>query len=139
MHASLEVETQVLFTLKSYFDAYAKRDIEAVMKCFSSSPDVLLLGTGHDNKALGEACVCDAIMREWACTESLQFRCDWHTVSVWSQVAWVAAEVTLTGTSEGAKFCVPLRLTLVLEQHTSRWFIAQYHLSDGCGRAEDIA
>ena len=53
MNADTETHNQVIRTLQTFTDAYANRDLDRFLGCFSTSGEVMIYGTGPDEKRVG--------------------------------------------------------------------------------------
>lgn len=129
MKAEPKIVAEAISVLNRFADAYSRRDKEGLLSLFVSDPDVLLLGTGPDEKCMGLKEIEAQAERDWAQSESLVLDFTWHSVSAKGAVAWVATEgVARIVTVEG-EVTLPLRWTVVLEERDGRWLIAQSHAS----------
>ena len=55
MKADPKTEEAAMNIVKKWFEAFVKRDIDAVLSFFAPDPDVVLIGTGRDEKCIGLA------------------------------------------------------------------------------------
>jgi ketosteroid isomerase-like protein len=129
MKANSEVEAQVKGTLRKFVDAYANRDMKALMECFAPDDDVVLYGTGADEKRVGFQEMRAQVERDWAQTDSIAISFTWTSVSAAHGVAWVAADSIFSFTVGGESGTLPARLTVVLEEREGQWLIVQSHFS----------
>jgi len=129
MKADAPTEQAVLTTLHQLTEAYADRDLSVFMCCFAPDADVMLYGTGEDEKRCGLLQIRAQVERDWEQTEQAQLHFDWISVSAADPVAWLAADGAFLLRVAGQKITLPTRLTMVLEQRDNRWFIMQAHFS----------
>ena len=92
-------------------------------------PDLVLLGTGADEKRIGQAEALAQTKRDWAQSETSSLEIGWHLVSSAGTVAWVTADIAFQFKAGGQQMALPGRLTAVLEQRDGKWLIAQSHFS----------
>jgi len=123
------VDKAVRSILQDFSDAYQKRNIEDLIDCFSPDGDVLLYGTGADEKRLGVAEIRSQAERDWAQTESASIVFDWMSISAAGEVAWVAVDGAFNLRIDGQDLALPARITFVLERRDGKWLIAHAHFS----------
>lgn len=129
MKADSKTEAEVKAVLKTFVESYAKRDLDALMGCFAPDGDVLLYGTGADEKRLGTTEIEIQAKRDWEQTETASMVLQSMSVSGAGPVAWVAADGALDLRAEGQDMHVPVRITFVLEKRGSAWLVVHAHFS----------
>jgi len=129
MKANAKTEAAVMGVLNKFMETYQKRDIEGLMSLFPPDDDQVLFGTGADEKRVGRDQIRFQAERDWSQTEALAFNFTWHQISAAGPVAWIAAEGQGQGKVGGQEIAFPLRMTSVLEQRGSEWFLVQSHVS----------
>jgi ketosteroid isomerase-like protein len=129
MKANGKTEAAVLATLDKLTESYAKRDMEGLMALIAPDDDLVLFGTGADERRVGRDEFRLQAERDWAQSEALDFQIGWHSVSAAGSVAWLAADGTGRGRAGGQEFAFPFRLTAVLEQRGDEWLFVQSHFS----------
>lgn len=105
------------------------RDMDLLLSCFSKDTDVLLYGTGADEKRMGIAGIRTQVERDWAQSDALSVGYDWVSVSSEGNVAWAAIDGTIHFSMEDAEGMMPARLTFVLVKKGGSWKIVQAHFS----------
>lgn len=129
MKADAQTEAAVLATVQEYTQAYEQHDMNRLLALFAPDPDVMLWGTGADEKRVGLAEIRAQAERDWAQSEAISLEWGWHSVSAAGSVAWVAADVIGHITVGGQQVHLPLRVSAVLEQRGGRWLWMQAHAS----------
>lgn len=99
------------------------------MDCFASDADVLVYGTGADEKRLGAEQIGSQAERDWAQTESASIALDWISVSAAGEVAWAAVDGAFNLRADGKELALPARMTFILERREGRWVIVHAHFS----------
>jgi ketosteroid isomerase-like protein len=127
--ADTQTEAAVLATLEQFKLAYEHRDVERLLALFAPDADVVLFGTGADEKRIGLAEIRVQAERDWAQSEAFTVEWGWHSVSTAGTVAWVAVDVTGHIRMGGQQVHLPLRLTAVLERRGANWLWVQAHAS----------
>ena len=127
MKADPKTEDVVMSIVKQCFEAFTKKDLDAVLAVFAPDPDVIVIGTGGDEKGVGLAQVRNILGRAFAQFEEATFKFGWHSVSAAGSVALLAADVTLYVKRGDRQITEQIRLTVVLEQRGDRWLIIQWH------------
>jgi len=129
MKAPQSTESAVLSVLDQFAEAYAGRDIGKLRALFVPDSDLVLFGTGADEKRLGLAEVEVQAKRDWSQTEASSFSRDWTSISAAGDVAWAACDATFRLKAGGQEMAMPARGTVVLEKRSGKWLIAQAHFS----------
>ena len=127
MRADPKTEAAVMNIVTQCFEAFTRKDLDAILAFCAPAPDVILIGTGGDEKCVGLAEVRNILGRSFAQFEEASFEFGWHSVSAAGSVAMLAADVTLYVKTGDRQISEHLRLTVVLEQRGDRWFIIQWH------------
>jgi len=127
MRADPKIEAAVVNIVKQGLEAFTKRDLDAVLAFFAPDPDVIVVGTGGDEKCVGLAEIRNIFERSFAQFEEASFKFGWHSVSAAGSVAMLAADVTLYVKTSDRQITEQIRLTVVLEQRGDRLLIIQWH------------
>jgi ketosteroid isomerase-like protein len=110
-------------------EAYELRDAKALLSVVAPDPDVVMFGTGADEKRIGPAEILAQAERDWAQSEATYLDIGWHSISAAGSVAWLAADVAFRVRFAGQEMTLPGRLTAVFEQRSSEWLLVQSHFS----------
>jgi ketosteroid isomerase-like protein len=129
MKADTKTENEVLAVLNKMSEAYARRDIDGIRAVVAPDPDVVMFGTGADEKRVGRAEIQAQAERDWSQTEATSFQLGEHAVSAAGMVAWAAADITFNVKAAGQELALPGRMTSVLEKRENHWLIVQAHFS----------
>ncbi|MEO8571627.1 MAG: nuclear transport factor 2 family protein [Chloroflexota bacterium] len=129
MGASRETVMAVEQVLDRFADAYAAKDVSALLGCFAVGDDGVLIGTGADEWRVGEAAVRAQAERDFAQADALSV--EYHELHVdgMDGIAWFAAKGTVRATLEGEPFEAAVRLSGVLTHEADAWLIVSAHLS----------
>lgn len=137
MKANGKTEAAVMQVVDQFNEAYARRDIDTLLALIAPDSDVVLLGTGADERRVGQAEFKFQAERDWSQTDALAFELGWNSISAAGSVAWLAAEATGRGRVNGQEMSFPLRMSAVLEQRKDKWLFVQMHVSaPAAGQAE---
>ena len=129
MKADKKTESEVMTALIKGHEAYARRDIDGLLAAFAPDADVVMIGTGVDEKRVGLAEIRAQAERDWAQTEASSIEFGWHSVSLAGSVACVATEATFNVKAGGQEMSVPARVTATLEKRGEKWLVLQSHYS----------
>lgn len=130
MKADAKTEAEVVAVLNKLSDAYAARDVNSVLALFVPDPDVVMIGTGADEKRVGLDQIKVQAERDWTQTEATSLTWgSWQMVGSAGSVAWVAGDATFKVKTGGQNITLSGRMTAVLEKRGSTWLIAQAHFS----------
>lgn len=129
MKADAKTEAAVKAVLDKFAETYAKRDWNSMRACFASDPDVVMYGTGADEKRIGLMQIQAQAERDWSQTEAGTIAYKWTSVSAAGSVAWAAVDGAFNLKVEGQEMTFPARITFVLEKRDDKWLIVQSHFS----------
>jgi ketosteroid isomerase-like protein len=129
MKADRKTEAEVVAALEAFADSYQKRDLPGVSAAFADEPDILIYGTGADEKRIGLQEIQAQAERDWAQADEISVAFDWTSVSAADGVAWAAVDGAFLGTVGGQSMRMPMRSTFVLTNRGGRWLIVQAHMS----------
>jgi uncharacterized protein (TIGR02246 family) len=129
MKADAQTEAAVLAVLEEYRQAYEHHDMSRLLALFAPDPDVVVVGTGVDEKRVGLAEIQAQVARDWAQSEAITLEWSWTSVSAAGPVAWVTVDAVGHATVGGQTVDLPLRLSAVLERRGGRWLWMQAHAS----------
>lgn len=129
MRGSPAAEAAALAIPYKFAEAYARRDLQAVLALFADDRDVVFIGTGSDERRVGLVEVRQHIKRNLEQSSQLFFRFDWVRASATGPVAWVAAEGAMQAEVGPQEIEAPVRFTGVLEIVHGDWLLVQAHLS----------
>ncbi len=135
MKASPEVEKAVLATLIESWDAYRRREVDQVLSCYTSDPDLVAIGTGSDERFQGPESLRAGLLHDFSQGHETALKITWSSVSAAGNVAWVAADCIAEVEMECRTVRVAGRLSAVLEQRGENWYIMQTHFSLPAGSA----
>jgi len=129
MKADSKTEAAVMTIMNQFAEAFTKRDLDAALALFAPDPDVVLIGTGGDEKRIGLAEIKALFERDFVQFEDASFKIGWHSVSAAGSVAWVVADLVIRANTGGREISLQARETAVLERRGDRWLIIQSHAS----------
>jgi len=127
MKADKKTEAAVMAVMHNLFEAFEKKDLNSGLALFAPDPDVVLIGTGGDEKCVGLAEIRAEFERAFAQSEQASIQLGWHSVSSAGPVAWVAADAVIRAKVSGQEISFPVRFTTVMEQRGDRWLVVQSH------------
>jgi ketosteroid isomerase-like protein len=129
MIADAQTKAAVMAVLDQFNDAFRHRDMERLLALFAPDPDVVLIGTGADEKRVGVAEIQAQTERDWSQSEALFWEWGWTSVSAAGSVAWVAVDAVGHVKVAGQELHLPMRVTAVLEHRGAHWLFLQAHAS----------
>ena len=129
MKADPKTESEIAEHTKAYADAYEKRDMEGFLGLFVTDPDLVVIGTGVDEKCYGINDVKSLVTRDWSQSSNMSMSFSNMSVSRAGSVAWMAADCLVVAGIDNEQQHFKMRHTAVLEIRGSAWLIAQLHVS----------
>ena len=140
MKADAQTEAEVMNVMNQAMEAFVRRDLDALLSLYAHDPDLVVIGTGKDEKRVGFAQVKSLFERDLTQFNDASFEFGWHSVSAAGPVAWVAADLILNLKADGQELGFQVRLTNVLEKRAGTWLIVQEHGSlPAAGQEEGMA
>jgi ketosteroid isomerase-like protein len=129
MKADSETEKAVRDVLEKFAESYAKRDLKSAMSLIAPDADVVMYGTGADEKCVGPEKIKAQFERDWAQIEEPALEYNWTSISAAGDVAWVAVDAVFRANIDGKKTKFQARITKVFEKRGDKWLIVQGHFS----------
>jgi ketosteroid isomerase-like protein len=129
MRANFNVEKEVVSTINQLFEAYKKRDLQAMLAVLAPDADVLVIGSGEDERSIGPSDFGKSAQRDWKQSESASIKAENVLVSCAGIVAWFAADVNFQFSIKGKKYDLEGRLTGIMENRMGKWLLMQLHFS----------
>jgi uncharacterized protein (TIGR02246 family) len=130
MTAAAETRQEVIAAMNDWAAAYDRKDPAAYAAAFADDADVILLGTGADEIAVGRDAIRDMIQSDFEEAEQVRVELGEVRVSAAGDVAWaVMPDVIVDVTVGGQQQSIPLRITTVFRRTDGRWLIQHAHVS----------
>jgi ketosteroid isomerase-like protein len=129
MKADRKTEAEVKEVLLRFAESYQRRDLEGLLAHVAPDQDVIMYGTGPDEKRVGPSEIQKQAERDWAQTDEIAMAFDWISVSAADSVAWAAADGRFKAKVNGQEMSMPARLTCVFERRNGDWLMVQSHFS----------
>lgn len=129
MQAAQQTVTEVQSVLDKFREGYGNKDVDTLLSLFDPDPDVLVIGTGEDEKRTGLAEIKIQFERDFCQAEELTVEFKNVSVSQQESVCWVAADTHVYFNAQGSPMHVLLRFTGVLTHRNDKWLFVQTHFS----------
>jgi ketosteroid isomerase-like protein len=129
MKAHDETEKAVREVLEKFAESYAKRDLNSAMSLIAPDADVVIYGTGADEKCVGPEKIKAQFERDWSQMEEPALEYNWTSISAAGNVAWAAIDTVFRVKIDGKKMKFQSRVTKVFEKRGDKWLIVQGHFS----------
>jgi len=121
----LEVQT----ILDKVAEAFEERDLDKMMSLFSNDEDMIVIGTGADEKRLGKSEVRSLFKRDWSQSEASSIVYNWKSISTEGKFAWAAIEATVYARLGSREIHLPSRLTIIVKKSGDKWLIVHWQAS----------
>jgi ketosteroid isomerase-like protein len=129
MKADNATEKAVREVLEKFAESYAKRDLNSAMSLIAPDADVVIYGTGADEKCVGSEKIKVQFKRDWSQIEEPALEYNWISISAAGNVAWAAIDAVFRAKIDGKMMKFQSRITKVFEKRGDKWFIVQGHFS----------
>lgn len=129
MKADATTYTAVKAALDNWADSYTRRDIRRLLACVAPDLDVVMYGTGADEKRISLSEIQTQAERDWSQTDAASFVFGAPLVSAAGSVAWAASDCSFNVEVGGQSLSFPGRFTGVFEKRGDKWLVAQAHFS----------
>jgi uncharacterized protein (TIGR02246 family) len=123
------IEEEITEVVEKIAEAVEKSDLDTVLSFIAPDPDVVVYGTGEDEKHIGFDEIRAQFERDFAQVEVESYEYDWKSISGSEPFAWLAADITSKGTIQGQEMTFKMRLTSLFEKREDKWLILQMHFS----------
>ncbi len=131
MKADAQTEAAVKAVMDGFAEYYAKRDLDGILALFAPDPDVVMYGTGADEKRVGLSEIKAQAERDWSQSDAASLTYEWTSVSSAGSVAWLAGDVVINAKIGEQEVTLPARFTGVFENREGKWLVVQAHISLG--------
>jgi ketosteroid isomerase-like protein len=129
MQATPQTGAEIQTVLDQFCASYGEKDINGLLHLFNTDPNVLVIGTGEDEKRTGQEEIRNQFERDFCRSEKLSVEFENVAISEKSDVCWVAGDTNVYLTAEGRALHVYLRFTAVLTRRAGKWLFVQTHFS----------
>jgi len=129
MKPTKETESRVMSILDKVAEAFEERDLDKMMSLFSPDDDLVVMGTGADEKKIGKSEVKSLFKRDWAQSEASSIVYNWRSIFTKGNISWVTAEAAFYARVGSREMHIPTRLTVVLKKSGDEWLIIHWHAS----------
>ncbi len=129
MQAAQQTVTEIQSVLDKFREGYGNKNIDMLLSLFDPDPDVLVIGTGEDEKRSGLAEIKIQFERDFCQSEQLTVEFKNVSVSQQDSVCWIAADTHVYFSAQGEDMHVSLRFTAVLTHRGNKWLFVQTHFS----------
>ena len=129
MQAARQTVAEIQSVLDRFCEGYGNKDIDILLSLFDPDPDVLVIGTGEDEKRTGLEEIKIQFERDFCQSDQLTVEFKNVSVSELGPVCWVAGDTHVYFTAENKAMRVFLRFTGVLANRDGKWLFVQTHFS----------
>jgi ketosteroid isomerase-like protein len=129
MKAGTRTTEEIEAAVKTLTVAYKTRNLKDLMACFAPDPDVVLYGTGADEKRMGSEQIRFQVERDWSQTESIEMSFTSSSISAAGNVSWAAMDGAFNIRAGGQTVTIPARISFVFEKRDDKWLIVHSHFS----------
>ncbi len=129
LKADQKTQAEVAQSFKGMFEAYKKKDLKGVLSFWAPDPDIMVLGSGADEKGFGVERFVESLKRDWKQAEITSIGVKDFQVSAAGVVAWFGANLTFNFKIKDEESALPGRLTGVMEKRNGKWLWVQMHFS----------
>lgn len=129
MKLTEETKLGVLSTLDKIAEAFEERDLDKMMSLFYTDEDIVVIGTGADEKRVGKSEARSLFKRDWSQSEASSIDYNWKSISAEGKFAWAAVEATVYARIGSREIHLPTRLTIIMKKSGKQWLIVHWHTS----------
>lgn len=129
MKADQATQKGVIQAFKEMFEAYKKKNTQGVLNCWASDPDIVMIGSGKDEKSVGVEKFVESLTRDWEQANITAIDVKDFSVSASGNVAWLSSDLTFNYTVKEKAQQLAGRLTGVMEKRNGKWLWMQMHYS----------
>ena len=129
MKADAKTRAEIMKTIREMWTAYSHRDIEEVLSFYAPDADMVVLGSGPDEKYVGAKEARKGLQRDFSQSESAKVKLSNIRISAAGKIAWLVADCLFKARVAQGEMSMAGRLTAVLEKRRGRWLIVQSHFS----------
>jgi uncharacterized protein (TIGR02246 family) len=129
MQATPQTVAEIQSVLDQFCEGYGNKDIDQLLSLFNADPNVLVIGTGEDEKRTGLEEIRIQFERDFCQSERLTVEFENVAISQQDTVCWIAGDTHVYFTADEKAMQVYLRFTAVLTHRDGQWLFVQTHFS----------
>ncbi len=137
MKCTENTEFEIMEMLNRYAQAYADKNIDAMLALFLNDPDIVAIGTGTDEWIHGYDELRKGFERDFAQADNIQVKFEKVTIQSANNTAWLSALMTMYAKVSGKEVLLSGRLSMVLERIEDKWLFTHLHFSLPAGDQEE--
>ena len=137
MKCTENTEYEVRDMMNRYAQAYADKDIDAMMALFLDDPNIVAIGTGTDEWIHGYSELRKGFERDFAQADNIQVKFEKVTIQSSNSTSWLSALMIMCATVSGKEVLLSGRLSMVLEKIEDKWLFRHLHFSLPAGEQEE--
>ncbi len=122
-------EKGVNSTLDKVAEAFEERDLDKIMSLFSPDEDIIVIGTGADERKVGKNEVRSLFKRDWSQSEASSIVYTSKAIFFEGKIAWAIAETAFYARIGSREIHLPTRLTIIMKKMDKKWLIVHWHAS----------
>jgi uncharacterized protein (TIGR02246 family) len=124
-----QVETEIRNLLEKHSDAYARKDIPALMSCYSQDADMVNVGSSDNEVYIGATELQKAFETFFGQVRTVGIEYAGIRLTIKQPLAWLYADVPVNVKMDQGEINRKGRMTAVLEKRDNRWLFVQTHFS----------
>ena len=129
MRAARQTAADIHSVLDNFREGYGTKNIETLLELFDPAPEVLVIGTGVDEKRTGLEEIRIQFEQDFSQSEFLTVEFKNVAISQIESVGWIAGDAHVHFTAQERALHVFLRFTGVLTNRSGKWLFVQIHFS----------
>jgi uncharacterized protein (TIGR02246 family) len=124
-----QAETEIRILLEKHSDAYARKDIPALMSCYSQDADMVNVGSSDNELYIGATELQKAFETFFGQVRTVGIEYAGIRLTINQSLAWLYADVPVNVKMDQGEINRKGRMTAVLEKRDNRWLFVQTHFS----------
>jgi ketosteroid isomerase-like protein len=124
-HSEMEIKT----FLERQLEAFAKKDISALMGMLAKNPHVVMIGNGPANRWVGPKQIKKIYERQMGTYTSEMPKLTWTSIGAKGDIGWFSASVVIKTQETAGKKTLQINWSGVLQEREGKWALVQSHFS----------
>jgi ketosteroid isomerase-like protein len=122
-------EKEIKTFLNRQLEAFAKKDLQALMEMLADEPNVVMIGNGPKDRWVGPDQIKQIYRRQMASYSSEALKLTWTSIGVKGDIGWFSAALAIDEEEAKGKEKLEINWSGVLQKHKGRWALVQSHFS----------
>jgi ketosteroid isomerase-like protein len=122
-------EKEIKAFLNRQLEAFAKKELQALMGMLAENPDVVMIGNGPNDGWVGRDKIRQIYERQMASSRSEALKLTWTSIGAKGDIGWFSAALVIEAKEAAGKEKLEINWSGVVQKRKGTWVQVQSHFS----------